>query len=704
MPSSISLPALRKELSLLPAPKGEDGRPRWFLFDPVKNAFHVLTRQAVEILRQWRAEPPETLLRRLKQMHPNWNITQRDLRDITVFLYQQNLTLMPPLNQARVFAGQDQKSRKPIFDRLMQSSLFFRIPLFSPHKFLSATAPYVEIFFRKQSWAIIALFGFIGALFTARQWDEFLATFIYFFTPEGFLFYALTLIFIKVLHELGHAYTAHHFGARVPIMGVALILLFPVLYTDTTDAWRLTSRKQRALIDAGGLFAEFAIACTAIFLWNFLPDGPARSAAFFTATTSWGLSLIVNLNPCMRFDGYYLLADLCGFQNMQENGFALGRWKMREMLWGIDSPKPLNMPQRKTRILLIYAYATWIYRVCLFIAIGTLAYNFLPKPFGIVFLGFVISTFLFGPIMRELNQLRSYGLSLFTTRRARLSLFLGVISLLWFFLPWQNTVTAPALIQPALQTDIYPLTAAHIEQIHVKNGDIVTKGDKLFTLGSEALIFKREQSQERLSLLGAQLKRQAATLKARRKDVTLRADYAAEFLRLDAIGRDIEHLTIYAPHDGRVTGLNGDIHPKRYIMKEERLLRLSSAKAEELIALPKEEHVDRIIADSQFIFISSDATVPKIIGHLTAMAPTSQSVITHRILTSPAGGPVAVNLNAKGQLIPHVAVFEVRGETDPGLYLNKAQRGIVTLRAKPQSLASRLWRSVMRVFIREADL
>jgi len=72
------------------------------------------------------------------------------------------------------------------------------------------------------------------------------------------------------------------------------------------------------------MIVEFGIACIAIFLWSFLPDGPARSAAFFAATSSWVLSLMVNLNPCMRFDGYYLLSDLCGFQNMQSSGFQLG--------------------------------------------------------------------------------------------------------------------------------------------------------------------------------------------------------------------------------------------------------------------------------------------------------------------------------------------------------------------------------------------
>ena len=57
--------------------------------------------------------------------------------------------------------------------------------------------------------------------------------------------------------------------------------LFTVLYTDTSEAWRLTSRRQRLAIGAAGVVAEMAIAALATLAWSFLPDGPARSAAFF---------------------------------------------------------------------------------------------------------------------------------------------------------------------------------------------------------------------------------------------------------------------------------------------------------------------------------------------------------------------------------------------------------------------------------------
>ena len=698
-----SLPALRQELSFLPAPPGDDGSPRWFLFDPVRNSFHVLTRRAVNILSQWRAEPHEAALIRFEQEHPTLNVDKDTLKDITQFLYRQNLSVSPPAGQIDFLAQQEAKARQPLHEKIMHKSLFFRIPLFQPQKFLTVSAPFLSFLFKKESWMVILAIGLIGLFFAARQWEQFLATFMYFFTLEGFVFYALTLTVIKILHELGHAYTAHHFGAHVPIMGVAFLLMLPVLYTDTTDAWRITSRRKRALIDAGGMIVELAIACIAIFLWSFLPDGPARSTAFFAATSSWVFSLMVNLNPCMRFDGYYLLSDLCGFQNMQDSGFKLGRWKMRRVLWGLKQPKPFKTTPRKQVGLLTYAYVTWAYRLFLFSAIGLLIYHFAPKPFGAFLFLIVLFIFLGTPIKRELSFWWSQHMLILSNRRGQITLTLCAIAFSLFLLPWQTHISAPALMQPAQQTDIFPLSSAQIDRIHVQSGDMISEGDLLMSLSSEALIFERSQSGQRLTLLTAQLDRQASNLTERQSGATLVQEYAAEEMKLLALETDIKRLNIYAPHDGIVTELSEVLHAGRYIRASDRLMRIVSARAQTLTALPNDIEAARLSDNATFIFISDDAAAQPIKGRLTTLAPTSEAVITDTLLTSIAGGKIAVNSDEKEQLLAHTPVFKVKGKALGSTHLSRAQRGVVKIKATPQSPAKALWRSIVRVLIRETD-
>ena len=185
------------------------------------------------------------------------------------------------------------------------------------------------------------------------------------------------MIAVKIAHELGHAIVAKHYGLRVSSMGVALLVLFPVLYTDNTDAWRLTDQRKKLQIVLAGLMVEFHIALLALFSWTVVEDGPLRSAAFFLATSSLVGSLLVNLSPFMRFDGYYALADF-GMQNLQPRAFELARWQVRQWLFGLPENPPA-FSATKHYFLVFYSFATWIYRFFLFLGIALLVYFFAFK-------------------------------------------------------------------------------------------------------------------------------------------------------------------------------------------------------------------------------------------------------------------------------------------------------------------------------------
>ena len=150
--------------------------------------------------------------------------------------------------------------------------------------------------------ALVLLLGFIGLYIVGRQWGAFTSTFLYFFNLQGLTFYFISLVFIKILHELAHAYTAVRYGCKVPTMGVALLVMFPILYTDMSDTWRVKSAMERIHVGAAGMIMELYIACIATFCWGFLPEGMLKSAAFILASTSWMLSLAINSNVLMRFD------------------------------------------------------------------------------------------------------------------------------------------------------------------------------------------------------------------------------------------------------------------------------------------------------------------------------------------------------------------------------------------------------------------
>ena len=93
---------------------------------------------------------------------------------------------------------------------------------------------------------------------------------MYFFSFKGLMLYLITLIFVKSLHELGNGYIAKYFGCRVSAIGIAFLVFFPFLYTDTTDAWRLRNHRERLIINFAGILTELHLALIATFLWAIL--------------------------------------------------------------------------------------------------------------------------------------------------------------------------------------------------------------------------------------------------------------------------------------------------------------------------------------------------------------------------------------------------------------------------------------------------
>ncbi|WP_446474042.1 hypothetical protein, partial [Acinetobacter baumannii] len=126
-------------------------------------------------------------------------------------------------------------------------------PLLHPDAFLSATLPRVAPLFSHAFLLLTLAAGVLGLYLATRQADALAGSFSYFFSLEGLLSYGVAATFAKILHELGHAYTAKRMGLRVPTMGVAFLVMWPVLYTDTGETWKLAQPARRFAIASAGM-------------------------------------------------------------------------------------------------------------------------------------------------------------------------------------------------------------------------------------------------------------------------------------------------------------------------------------------------------------------------------------------------------------------------------------------------------------------
>jgi putative peptide zinc metalloprotease protein len=328
---------LREEIAIFPGPAALDGSPSWTLHDPSSNRFYRLGWREFELLSRWDSGSVAALTARV-EAETTLQVEHEDVDDLVRFLFSFDLLRASSPDATANMVKKADRQRGSWAKWLLHNYLFIRIPLLRPDRFLSLSYPYLRWVFSPLVAALVVAIGLIGLVRVARQWDVFLGTFVDMFSVQGAIGFGITLGCLKGLHELGHAYTAKRFGCRVPTMGLALLVMVPVLYTDVNDAWKLSSRRQRLAIGLAGATTELACAAFATFAWGSLQNGPARSVAFLVATSTWLTTVLINASPFMRYDGYYVLSDWLEVPNLHTRAFALAQWSLRETLLRLGDP------------------------------------------------------------------------------------------------------------------------------------------------------------------------------------------------------------------------------------------------------------------------------------------------------------------------------------------------------------------------------
>lgn len=712
-------PALREELLLHDAPANHDGSPAWTLEDPGRGLFFQIGWAETEMLARWRLGSAEAIARAIDAETP-LAMDSADVQEFAQFLQANSLLqLHGPDAIARYSKEADARRGGHWLKQLMHQYLFFRVPLVRPDAFLTRTLPAVRRWLLTRTFARLTLAaGVVGLFLAARQWDEFLHTFLHFFTLEGALTAGLALGAAKVLHELGHAYAAKHHGCRVATMGVAFMVMWPVLYTDSSGAWRLASRKQRMSIGAAGMLAETALAAWATLAWSFLPDGALRSAAFTLATTTWLLTLAVNLNPLMRFDGYFLLTDALNVPNLQNRSFALARWRLREWLFGWGDDKPETFAPWRERALLAYAFCVWVYRFFLFLGIALLVYHMAFKLLGIVLFAIEIVAFVLRPIYTELRAWRERLTGPNKAgwiRRSRITAAIALAGIVAAVVPWRTRVEAPALLRAVNQARVVAPVGAQVQRIAVEAGQAVRAGDALFVLSAPDMEHERDTLSRRIRMLQWQQAFQSMSRSTAASVPVAVGELAAARERLDVLTRQQQQLTVRASFDGVVADLVDPLSVGEWVGEGEWLATLADPGEAMVEAYVAEQDVHRLQAGGRARFLAEDPGQDAIALHVTDMAATA----TRRLnaapeLSSTHGGAVPAMPAPQGGarpdpesqgLVPELAVYRVtlrpRQEDNARLPRLQALRGMVVIDGEAESLITRAWRRSAAILVRE---
>lgn len=397
---------------------------------------------------------------------------------------------------AALFEAQQKEEQKAVSNQ-WANIFFLRIPLFNPDAFLKATLPWVGCFISLWAFLIwLAALGW-GIKEVTENWQQFKAEGGALLGIANLPWLYAVMIVIKAVHEFGHGYFCRKFGGEVPQMGIMLLLFNPLPYVDASSSWAFREKKKRMLVGAAGMLVELFLASIAAVVWANTGDGATHTIAYNAVVIASVGTLLFNLNPLLRYDGYHILSDLIEVPNLQTRATRTVVYLMERYLFNLPSVENPVETKRETWGLTIYYFAAFFYRTILLIGI-LLFISMQYLVFGIIL------ALVFAVLWLVIPAAKSFRYLFFNpkleSRRARaVGLSLGIIlGSLGFmaFIPMPSHFRADGVVRSNPFAHVYSGTSGALVEILTPSGTMVEEGTPLVKLQS----FELEQETKLVGL------------------------------------------------------------------------------------------------------------------------------------------------------------------------------------------------------------
>lgn len=333
-----------------------------------------------------------------------------------------------------------------------------------------------------------------------------------------FWIFWVLMFFVIGLHEMGHGLACKHFGGEVPHMGMILIYFNPCFYTDVTDMCLFDKTWKRLWTIFAGLWTEMIICSFATFAWYFSRPGSLLNVVGYQVLLFTGISaLFFNLNPFLKFDGYYILSTYLEMEGLSERGNEyLWAWVRKHIL-----RHPIEMPpasRRQRRILLTFSTLALIYRAVAITIFVLLLRGIFTNRLGTA-VGYLITASLLYLILRkrvrktvpfvraELRTAKERFMKWKISREQMVGVAAVALVLIMPLFPDQ--VSTDFVLEPGAQARVHAAVPGLLSRVNVREGDRVQAGAVLAVLHNpdleaRAAILARQLMEAEHSLLAAQ--------------------------------------------------------------------------------------------------------------------------------------------------------------------------------------------------------
>ncbi len=461
------------------------------------------------------------------------------------------------------------------------SPLSLQIPLFHPDRFFQRITPWLSWLFSPLAlvgwllivgWAVCDLAVHYQRLSTASM---------AILSAGNWLWLGVAWLLLKMIHECGHAVACKRFRGEVREAGVIFILLAPLAYVDVTSCWRLRSKWRRIAVSAAGMYVELLLGALATLIWVRIEPGAMSQICLNVMMTASVMTLLFNANPLMRFDGYFILADLLEVPNLYASGQQFIRQFVRRQLFGVRTESSVGNGWRGIFIR-VYGVASWAWRNLVFFGLVLTAATLLDGV-GVVISAIAILFWLSSLVRKFIHLVR--GDAAGKPDWLRFALVGGGIAMSGLFtlacVPWPGVVKAPAIVQYSGEAVVRTQCDGFVLRVLVRGGAHVEEGQVLMEMSNDILthelaILELEIQQRRIQRRIYQRQRELAKAQAEMEQLrTLEERYVER-------RKAFEHLTVRAPCAGEVVGRNVDTLEGTYLLKGSHVLSIGDEAAKEV--------------------------------------------------------------------------------------------------------------------------
>jgi putative peptide zinc metalloprotease protein len=388
-------------------------------------------------------------------------------------------------------------------------------PAFNPDRFV--TWLHDKTRFIYTPWfTIVSLIGlFISVAITVAHWSQIWQDSLNFYLWKRSwtdILYVYTVgMAVVAIHELAHAHACKHYGGRVPAMGFALVYLLPAFYTDTTEGFVHGTLTQRLTISFAGVWSEMLLyALVTPIWWGTTPGTTLHNAAYFVMILCGFMNVIVNWNPLIKLDGYFMLCDIVGMNNLKEDSTAFTSAWVKKYIWRLPVEVPY-VPRQRRLAFVLYALGSgaYSYMVLYIMASFTgniarsvsLEWGFIPE-LGVAALIFrsrirLLVNFMKFLYLDKKDRIRAW----FTPRHTAMAA--AVVGVLLAIPVWRESVAGKFVLQPVDEAVVRAHMPGRVSNIYVREGESVAKGAALASLSSIAQQSNLDDAETKVLLASA---------------------------------------------------------------------------------------------------------------------------------------------------------------------------------------------------------